>query len=105
MRFGAQAPRVVVVTAEAEDGPHELAVGFDPGEPKRMRATAPPSSACSTSPQRPLVSVFLPDRLELVKGAPALRRAHLDQFVAALWPARVGDAPGLRPGHSPSATR
>jgi DNA replication and repair protein RecF len=37
---------------------------------------------------RPLVSVFLPDRLELVKGAPTLRRAHLDQFVAALWPAR-----------------
>ena len=37
---------------------------------------------------RPLVSVFLPDRLELVKGPPALRRAHLDQFVAALWPAR-----------------
>jgi DNA replication and repair protein RecF len=24
----------------------------------------------------------------LIKGAPALRRAHLDQFVAALWPAR-----------------
>jgi DNA replication and repair protein RecF len=38
---------------------------------------------------RPLVSVFLPDRLELVKGPPALRRAHLDQLVAALWPARV----------------
>ena len=29
------------------------------------------------------------DRLELVKGAPALRRAHLDQVVAALWPARA----------------
>jgi DNA replication and repair protein RecF len=38
---------------------------------------------------RPLVSVFLPDRLELVKGPPALRRAHLDQLVAALWPARA----------------
>ena len=34
------------------------------------------------------VEVFLPDRLELIKGPPALRRAHLDQFVAALWPAR-----------------
>ena len=39
--------------------------------------------------ERPLVSVFLPDRLELIKGAPALRRAHLDQYVAALWPARA----------------
>jgi DNA replication and repair protein RecF len=34
--------------------------------------------------------VFLPDRLELVLGAPALRRSHLDQVVAALWPARAG---------------
>ena len=39
---------------------------------------------------RPLVSVFLPDRLELIKGTPSLRRAHLDQFLAALWPSRTG---------------
>jgi DNA replication and repair protein RecF len=38
---------------------------------------------------RPLVSVFLPERLELVKGAPASRRAHLDQVVGALWPSRA----------------
>src|SRR5436190_398557 len=41
-------------------------------------------------PPRPLVSVFLPDRLDLVKGPPAGRRAHLDRVVAALWPARAG---------------
>ena len=35
------------------------------------------------------MSVFLPDRLALVTGAPALRRAHLDQVVAALRPARA----------------
>ena len=40
---------------------------------------------------RPLLSVFVPDRLELLKGAPAVRRAHLDQFVAAVWPARAAD--------------
>ncbi len=33
--------------------------------------------------------VFIPDRLELVKGAPSLRRAHVDALVAALWPARA----------------
>ena len=33
--------------------------------------------------------MFLPDRLELVKGPPGLRRSHLDQLVAALWPARA----------------
>lgn len=37
---------------------------------------------------RPLVSVFHPDRLALVKGPAAHRRAHLDRLVAALWPAR-----------------
>ena len=36
------------------------------------------------------MSVFLPERLDLVKGPPAGRRAHLDQFTAALWPARAG---------------
>jgi DNA replication and repair protein RecF len=35
------------------------------------------------------VSVFLPDRLDLVKGPPAGRRSHLDRVVAALWPARA----------------
>jgi DNA replication and repair protein RecF len=38
---------------------------------------------------RPPISVFLPDRLALVKGPPSSRRAHLDRFVAALWPARA----------------
>ena len=33
--------------------------------------------------------MFLPDRLELVKGPPALRRAHLDQVVAGIWPLRA----------------
>jgi DNA replication and repair protein RecF len=34
-----------------------------------------------------LTVVFLPERLELVRGGPSLRRAHLDQFAAALHPA------------------
>lgn len=39
--------------------------------------------------RRPAVSVFMPDRLALVKGPPAPRRAHLDRLAAALWPARA----------------
>jgi DNA replication and repair protein RecF len=77
------------VSASAEDGPHELAVGFVPGEPKRMRVDGAAVERLLDVEARPLVSVFLPDRLELVKGAPSLRRAHLDQFVTALWPARA----------------
>jgi DNA replication and repair protein RecF len=38
---------------------------------------------------RPPVAVFAPDRLVLIKGPPSERRAHLDLFVAARWPARA----------------
>ncbi|HKJ36477.1 MAG TPA: DNA replication and repair protein RecF [Solirubrobacterales bacterium] len=38
--------------------------------------------------RRPALSVFMPDRLALVKGPPGPRRAHLDRLAAALWPAR-----------------
>src|SRR5205823_2680956 len=79
----------VVVDAEGEGGAHELSVGFIPGQPKRMKADGAPVERMLDVPDRPLVSVFLPDRLELIKGAPSLRRAHLDQFVAALWPSRA----------------
>jgi DNA replication and repair protein RecF len=88
VRFGEQAVRVEVTT-EAPDGLHELSVGFEPGEPKRMMADGVRVERLLDVPGRPLVSVFLPDRLELIKGTPSLRRAHMDQLVTALWPARV----------------
>jgi DNA replication and repair protein RecF len=87
VRFGADATRTVVGSL-GEDGPHEISVGFAPGQPKRLRVDGATVERLIDAPVRPLVSVFLPDRLELIKGAPALRRAHLDQFVAALWPGR-----------------
>ena len=88
VRFGAGALRVVVHGA-SEDGAHELAIGFAPGEPKRMTSDGAPVERLTDVGHRPLLAVFSPDRLELVKGGPALRRAHLDQLVAALWPART----------------
>jgi DNA replication and repair protein RecF len=88
VRFDADAARVEVDTRD-RDGAHELSVGFQPGEPKRLRVDGAPVERLADSPARPLISVFLPDRLELVKGTPALRRAHVDQLVAALWPARA----------------
>src|SRR3954467_15131515 len=86
--FGAPAARAEG-RAEGRDGSHELAVGFQPGEPKRLSADGMRVARMADVDERPLVSVFLPDRLELVKGAPALRRAHLDQVVAAAWPSRA----------------
>jgi DNA replication and repair protein RecF len=90
VRFGAQAARVVVQLADGSHQ-HELSVGFEPGQPKRMSSDGAPVERLIDIETRPLLSVFLPDRLELLKGAPAVRRAHLDQFVAAVWPARGAD--------------
>jgi DNA replication and repair protein RecF len=89
VRFGAELTRLEL---EAEDGRgrHTVSVGFQPGEPKRLKADGAAVERLSDSTARPLVAVFLPDRLDLVLGAPALRRAHLDQVVAALWPSRAG---------------
>jgi DNA replication and repair protein RecF len=88
VRFDASATRVTV-DGRDRDGTHELSVGFQPGEPKRLRADGVAVDRLLDVASRPLVSVFLPDRLELVKGPPGLRRSHLDQLVAALWPARA----------------
>lgn len=87
VRFGCSTTRSLVRVA-AEDGPHELSVGLSPGVAKRLRVDGASVERLIDAPSRPLLSVFLPDRLDLVKGPPALRRAHLDQVSAALWPAR-----------------
>jgi DNA replication and repair protein RecF len=89
VRFGAALARVEVRTRDARGDAHVLAVGFEPGAGKKLRVDGVAVTRLADAPARPLVGVFLPDRLELVKGAPALRRAHLDQVVAALWPARA----------------
>ncbi|MBV9309628.1 MAG: AAA family ATPase, partial [Solirubrobacterales bacterium] len=75
VRFGCETTRVAA-SASDEDGTYELTVGFSPGKPKRMRADGAPVERLIDLERRPLVSVFLPDRLELIKGPPSLRRAH-----------------------------
>ncbi len=89
VRRGSTVARVVVETRD-DDATHRIEAGFQPGEAKRLRVDGSAVNSLSTLDTRPLVSVFMPERLELVKGAPSARRAHLDQFVAALWPARAG---------------
>ncbi len=93
VRFGAHAARVSIRLLDGTR-PHELSVGFgalSPGGPavKRMSADGASVERLLEVESRPLVSVFLPDRLELLKGPPAVRRAHLDQVVAGIWPARA----------------
>ncbi len=93
VRFGEHAVRVTVTVSDG-DGQHELSVGYAVAHgterpAKRMYSDGAPVERLLDVETRPLLSVFVPDRLELLKGSPAPRRAHLDRLVAALWPARA----------------
>ena len=88
VRFDATTTRVEVDLRDREGRGHALAVGFTPGDAKRLQADGALVERLVDVEMRPLVCVFMPDRLELVKGPPALRRSHVDQVIAASWPVR-----------------
>jgi DNA replication and repair protein RecF len=93
LRFGSDATRVTVAVLDGSE-PHELSVGYGviagAEKPlKRMRADGAIVERLVDVETRPLLGVFVPDRLELIKGAPAPRRAHLDRLIAVIWPLRV----------------
>ncbi len=88
VHFGAGVTRVEVDLRDDDGREHMLTVGFDPGEAKRLQADGVTVQRLVDVQARPLICVFLPDRLELVKGPPALRRSHVDQVVVAMWPGR-----------------
>jgi len=87
VRFGATRTRVAV---SASNGAieHRYEVSFEPGQPKRFKVDGVRRDRLADIEERPLVCVFMPDRLELVKGPAAQRRAHLDSLVTAFWPVR-----------------
>lgn len=87
IRFGEDVARVEV-EGESDGEPHAIAVAIDRKEGKSFFADSAPVDSLEPFTWRPPAAVFMPDRLELIKGAPGVRRGHLDQFVAALWPAR-----------------
>ena len=83
IRHGGSGARVELDLA----GDGRLLAGLDRSGERRHLLSG---RALSGDPgERPLVSVFHPDRLALVKGAPAHRRAHLDRLCGAIWPARA----------------
>jgi len=67
---------------------HEFFSSVGRSEGSRYMLDGAEASLADGRAHRPLILVFSPDRLETVKGPPAVRRAHLDAFVSARWPRR-----------------
>ena len=88
--FGASLARVEVTIRDDDGIERSLLASVSRSEGRRHLLDGSPADPATIARNRPPVAVFAPDRLTLVKGPPAERRAHLDGFVAARWPSRVG---------------
>ena len=88
VRFGEEGARAAVLGRRG-DVAVELEVTVRRGEGKRARLNGSPLRAAEQL--RTLVStlVFTPDRLGVVKGPPASRRAYFDRILGRLAPARA----------------
>ena len=86
VRFGAELLRVETDVL-LSSGPVSVEIGYRPGEPKRVTVNGAAERSVERLLGRFPVLVFTPDRLRLVQGAPALRRAYFDRVLARLWPA------------------
>ena len=86
--FGGALARVEVELADAAER-RTFLCAIERGEERRHRVDGKALDAAALADLRPALSVFMPDRLALVKGPPAARRSHLDGFCGALWPARA----------------
>ena len=89
--FGGELARVEVLLepdpGEAVD-PLTMLASVSSGEARRRLVNGEPARP-EDDRRRPAISLFMPDRLALVKGPPSPRRAHLDRFASALKPARA----------------
>ena len=82
--FGGDYARVRV-RVDGEGVEHEFMTATSRTEQTRTTLDGARVDRGEADLHRPAVTVFSPERLELVKGPPAVRRAHLDQFIAARW--------------------
>jgi DNA replication and repair protein RecF len=89
IRFGANAGRVAL-RGNRGDARVELEVTIQVGEGKRARLNGAPLRAAEQLRSEVATLVFTPDRLAVVKGGPAVRRAYFDRTLGRLSPARAG---------------
>jgi DNA replication and repair protein RecF len=87
VRFGDKLTRVVMDFRDM-GGAHRVEVALQHGSPRHIKRDGTKQNGLRADSRVPRVCVFAPDHLELVKGPAGVRRAHLDELVAALWPAR-----------------
>jgi DNA replication and repair protein RecF len=88
VRFGAEGARAFV-SGRLGDVQMELEVTVRRGEGKRARLNGSALRAAEQLRVTVATLVFTPDRLGVVKGAPAVRRAYFDRILGRLAPARA----------------
>ncbi len=86
--FGGSLARAEATIRDEDGIERRLLASVSRTEGRRHLLDGSPADPATIARNRPPVAVFAPDRLTLVKGPPAERRAHLDGFIAARWPAR-----------------
>ncbi|HVA30456.1 MAG TPA: DNA replication and repair protein RecF [Gaiellaceae bacterium] len=88
VRFGAAASRIAV-RGRRGTTPLEVEIVLEPGSGKRARLNGAPLASADQLRAETATLVFTPDRLGVVKGAPAARRAYFDRALGRLSPARA----------------
>ncbi len=88
IRFGETAARVLVEGVR-NGAPLELAVTLRQGQAKEARVNGAKLPSAESLRREVATLVFTPDRLTVVKGGPAARRAYFDRAVGRLFPARA----------------
>ena len=86
--FGQSFARAEATVRDDDGLERRLLASVSRSEGRRHLLDGNPADAATIARHRPPVAVFAPDRLSLIKGPPGERRAHLDGFLAARWPAR-----------------
>jgi DNA replication and repair protein RecF len=88
IRFGETAARIVV-RGRRETVPLEIELTLEAGAGKRAKLNGAALQAAEQLRAQTATLVFTPDRLGVVKGAPAARRAYFDRALGRLSPARA----------------
>jgi DNA replication and repair protein RecF len=89
IRFGESAGRIVL-DGRRGASPLEISVTLREGQAKEARLNGAKLPSAESLRREVSTLVFTPDRLAVVKGGPAARRAYFDRVLARLFPARAG---------------